>query len=215
MLNNPFFTQIFDKLSELLVYDKLSIPHARTVLLPRVNRTEDVKEIVMQPDWGALEMQVGFPCILKPVDGYAWQDVFKVETPAALRGLYESFKDTRTLIVQEFVKYESYYRAFCLGTKDVYIVEWTPKPFDMGEYALPGPDAQDGLRETIAEKTSLTFKIPVILSICSWYTGIRENPVSLKIRIASSNVAVSSIRMTSTRGVMISRVVVSPNSSTE
>jgi len=44
---------------------------------------------------------------------------------------------------------------------------------------------------------------------------MREKPVSLKIRIASSILLVSSIKTTSTRGVMISRAVVSPNSSTE
>jgi hypothetical protein len=153
VLNNPFFTQIFDKLSELLVYDRLSIRHARTVLLPRVNRAEDVTEIVAQPDWRALEEQIGFPCILKPVEGYAWQDVFKVENPATLRSLYESLKDTRTLIVQELVKYETYYRAFCVGKGDVFLVQWNPLPFDMGEYAMPGPDALEGAREIIKEKT--------------------------------------------------------------
>jgi hypothetical protein len=54
VLNNPFFTQIYDKLSELLVYDKLDIRHPRTVLLPRLNRAENVTEIVAEPDWGAL-----------------------------------------------------------------------------------------------------------------------------------------------------------------
>ena len=178
VLNNPFFTQIFDKLSELLVYDALSIRHARTVLLPRVNRNEDVTEIVTQPDWGAIEAQVGFPCILKPVDGYAWQDVFKVENPAALRSLYESFKDTRTLIVQEFVKHVSYYRAFCVGTKDVYIVRWTPQPFDMGEYALLGPDAPDGLREIITEKTvALNAALGLDFNAVEWCVTPEGTPV--------------------------------------
>lgn len=178
VLNNPFFTQIFDKLSELLVYDRLSIHHARTMLLPRVNRTENVTEMVVQPDWSALEAQVGFPCILKPVDGYAWQDVFKVENPAALRSLYESFKDTRTLIVQEFVKHESYYRAFCVGTKDVYVVRWTPQPFDMGEYALPGPDAQDGLREIITEKTvALNAALGLDFNTVEWCVTPDGTPV--------------------------------------
>ena len=95
-----------------------------------------MREIVIQPDWGALEEQIGFPCILKPVDGYAWQDVFRVEGPAALRSLYESLKDRRTLIVQQLVQYESLFPRLLPGTKDVYIVRWTPQPFDLGEYSL-------------------------------------------------------------------------------
>jgi hypothetical protein len=178
VLNNPFFTQIFDKLSEQLVYDRLAIRHARTVLLPRVNRAEDVTEIVSQPDWRALEAQVGFPCILKPVDGYAWQDVFKVENAATLRSLYESLKDTRTLIVQELVKYDAYYRAFCVGTTDVYLVKWTPQPFDMGEYAEPGPEASEEMRAIITEKTAaLNVALGLDFNAVEWCMTADGTPV--------------------------------------
>jgi hypothetical protein len=130
VLNNPFFTLVYDKLSEMLFYDRLSIAHARTVLLPRANRGEDVREIVADQDWGAIEERIGFPCILKPVDGYAWQDVFRVENPANLRSLYESLKESRTLIVQELIAYTDYFRAFCVNRRDVMLVRWTPQPFD-------------------------------------------------------------------------------------
>jgi hypothetical protein len=153
VLNNPFFTLVYDKLSELLFYDRLSIPHARTVVLPRVNRGEDVREMVGEPDWNAVGEQVGFPCILKPADGYAWQDVFKVETPAALRGLYESLKETRTLLVQQLVSYVAYYRAFCVGSTETLLVKWNPLPFDMGEYLVPAASDLPGIQETIQEKT--------------------------------------------------------------
>ena len=178
VLNNPFFTQLFDKLSELLVYDRLHIRHARTVLLPRVNRAEDVTEIVAQPDWGALEGQVGFPCILKPVDGYAWQDVFKVENPATLRSLYESLKDTRTFIVQELVRYESYYRAFYVGTRDVFLVKWNPLPFDMGEYALPGPEAAEEVQVIIREKTvALNAALGLDFNAVEWCVTSEGTPI--------------------------------------
>ncbi len=139
VLNDPFFTLVFDKLSESLLYDALSIRHPRTILLPGQNGTEDVSEMVAKPDWNEIEAAIGFPCILKPVDGYAWQDVFKAADPATLRGLFESLKERRTLIVQELVSYVGYYRVFCVGAKDVFIVRWTPQPFDRGEYALPAP----------------------------------------------------------------------------
>jgi hypothetical protein len=178
VLNNPFFTQIFDKLSELLVYDKLSIRHARTVLLPRVNRSEDVREIVMEPDWSALEDLIGFPCILKPVDGYAWQDVFRIENHATLRGLYESFKDTRTLIVQELVKYEAYYRAFCVGRRDVFLVQWNPRPFDMGEYAVSDPTALEGARLIIEEKTvALNAALGLDFNAVEWCVTGEGTPI--------------------------------------
>ena len=76
-----------------------------TILLPGRNGTEDVSEMVAEPDWNEIETVIGFPCILKPVDGYAWQDVFKVADLATLRGLFESLKERRTLIVQELISY--------------------------------------------------------------------------------------------------------------
>jgi hypothetical protein len=153
VLNDPFFTLVFDKLSEVLLYDALSIDHPRTILLPRVNHTEDLTEMVTAPDWDGIADAVGFPCILKPVDGYAWQDVFRVEDVSTLRSLYESLKVSRTLIVQELIRYENYYRAFCIDRREVMIVRWKPLPFDRGEYAMPGPRELDAFEELISKRT--------------------------------------------------------------
>ncbi len=154
VVNNPFFTSVMDKLSELLLYDRLAIRSPRTVVLPRVNRAEDMREIVREPDWNAVEEKVGFPCILKPVDGYAWQDVFRVETPTALRGLYESLRESRTLLVQELIEYVDYYRAFCIDRRDVLLVRWTPRPFDQGEYSVADPTAIADVGDLMREKTT-------------------------------------------------------------
>lgn len=153
VLNDPFFTLVFDKLSETLLYDAHSIRHPLTILLPGRNGSEDVSEMVGEPQWNEIEAAVGFPCILKPVDGYAWQDVFKVADLATLRGLYESLKDRRTLMVQELVPHIGYYRAYCVSAKDVFIVRWTPRPFDHGEYALMQPGELGGAEEHIRQKT--------------------------------------------------------------
>jgi hypothetical protein len=153
VLNDPFFTLVFDKLSESLVYDACSIRHPRTLLLPARNGTDDVSEIVREPEWTEIESVVGFPCILKPVDGYAWQDVFKVADPPMLRALYESFKGRQTMIVQELVEYTAYYRAFCINAGEVFIVRWTPQPFDRGEYSLPRPGELGTTEDLVREKT--------------------------------------------------------------
>ena len=153
VLNDPFFTQVWDKFSELVLYDSLSIPHPRTVLLPGRNRAEDVSELAGEPDWAAVEAAVGFPCILKPVDGYAWADVFRAADLSTLRSLYESLRERRTMIVQELVAYTAYYRAFCISAREVLIVRWTPRPFDMGEYSLPAAGELGTAEELIRHKT--------------------------------------------------------------
>jgi hypothetical protein len=157
VINNPFFTLTTDKLSELQLYDSLAIRHPATVVLPRVNRVEDIREIVSAPDWKLVEERIGFPCILKPVDGYAWQDVFRVETPVALRSLYESLSESRVLIVQELIDHVDYVRAFCVQSRDVFLVRWTPRPFDMGEYSLlASGDLKDVGEELVRKTAALT-----------------------------------------------------------
>ena len=154
VLNNPFFTLVVDKLSELHLYDALSIHHARTILIPSGKPAEETAELVSNPDWEAIGERVGFPCIIKPVDGYAWQDVFRAEDPSTLRSLYESLKNRHTLIVQQLVSYSSYFRAFSIGRQDVLLCRWDPLPFDRGVYSLPVPGELDrGLEDFIREKT--------------------------------------------------------------
>jgi len=154
VINNPFFTLTTDKLTELLLYDSLGIRHPRTVVLPRINHAEDVREIVAPPDWNEVEERVGFPCILKPVDGYGWQDVFRAETPVALRSLYESLSDSRVLMVQELIQHVDYVRAFCIESRDVFLVRWTPRPFDMAEYSLLGRGDLADVSDELVKKTA-------------------------------------------------------------
>jgi hypothetical protein len=178
VLNNPFFTLVYDKLSELILYDRLGIPHARTAVLPRVNKGEDVREMVAEPDWSVVGELVGFPCILKPADGYAWQDVFTVESAAALRSLYESLKETRTLLVQQLVPYVAYFRAFCVGSRETLLVRWNPLPFDMGQYAIPAASDLLGIQETIREKTvALNAALGLDFNAVEWCVTAEGTPV--------------------------------------
>jgi hypothetical protein len=154
VLNNPFFTAVYDKLSELLVYDRLSIEHPRTTLLPRRNPVEDMAGITAGPDWEAVASEIGFPCILKPVDGYAWQDVLRADDLASLKGFYDKLGATRTLIAQQHISYVRYYRAFCVDRNEVMVTRWTPRPLDHGEYAALGPDEPKAAIALIEEKTA-------------------------------------------------------------
>jgi hypothetical protein len=154
VLNNPFYTLNADKLSDLLVCDRLGIPHPKTILLPRVNLTEDMREIVSEPDWERIRGSIPFPCIVKPVDGYAWQDVFRAETLEELMRFYDGIKGRRVLMVQELIPWSQYYRAFCVGLEDVLLVKWTPKPLDMGEYACVDPMDKMDIADFITGKTA-------------------------------------------------------------
>jgi len=169
-----------DKLSELLLYDSLGIRYPRTVVLPRINRAEDFRELVRPPDWQAVEERIGFPCILKPADGYGWQDVFRVETPLALRSLYESLSDSRVLLVQELVEHVDYVRAFCVDSRDVFLVRWLPRPFDMAEYSLIPREELGDVRDELMQKTAaLTAAQGLDFNTVEW--SIRKDRVPVVI----------------------------------
>ena len=134
--------------------------------------------MVTEPEWNAVGEQVGFPCILKPADGYAWQDVFKVENAAALRSLYESLKETRTLLVQQLVSYVAYFRVFCVGSRETLLVRWNPLPFDMGEYSEPAASDLPGIQETIQEKTmALNAALGLDFNAVEWCVTADGTPV--------------------------------------
>jgi len=134
--------------------------------------------MVAEPDWQAIEEMIGFPCILKPVDGYAWQDVFRVPDSATLRGLYDSLKNRRTMIVQELIRYVGYYRAFCVSARDVLIVRWSPKPFDLGEYAIPGPGELGSAEDHIVRKTiDLNAALGLDFNAVEWCLTKEGTPV--------------------------------------
>jgi hypothetical protein len=139
VLNDPFAGLAANKLSDILWCDRLAIPRPRTVLLSRVNPVEGTAEMADEPRWDEVIAHVGLPCILKPIDGYAWQDVHRVETPLELVSRYEELKDRRTLLAQELVVWTDYYRAFCVGAREVRISAWLPRPLDAGVYSEPDP----------------------------------------------------------------------------
>ena len=153
VINDPFFTCRADKLTEALWCDRLSIPHPKSMLLPRKNTGEDLREMADEPDWTAVESEIGFPCFLKPVDGYAWQEVHRVESASQLQELYHKLQASHTLLLQEEISYVDYYRAFCVSKRDVLISRWIPRPLDAGEYLIADPLKVQDVGEFIAEKT--------------------------------------------------------------
>jgi glutathione synthase/RimK-type ligase-like ATP-grasp enzyme len=169
VLNDPFFTLVYDKLSELLVYDRLGILHPRTVLLPRINHAEDMREMVLPPDWAGIGELIGFPCVVKPLDGYAWDDVSVIADPESLVKVYEGLKDKRTLLVQESVRYSAYYRAFYVGPSEVFIARWDPRPMDRGEYSVPSSGELDGIDALIRTKTiALNHSLGLDFNAVEW-----------------------------------------------
>ncbi len=85
VINNPFAASVNSKLVEAKVCQALGISSPRSVVLPDPAIREEAQGIVAEPNWERVADEVGLPCILKPVYGYAWVDVYEVKTLAELK----------------------------------------------------------------------------------------------------------------------------------
>ena len=134
VINNPFAAQSTNKLVEMLVGNRLGLTFPKTVFLPDCFSIEDTEGVVFQPCLDHVAEELGFPCILKPYDGYAWEDVHVVMSKEEMSQVYQSLCSRRLLLAQQLIKYKDYFRVFCFDKRHVLFIKWIPKPLAMGHY---------------------------------------------------------------------------------
>src|SRR4030042_1373144 len=78
--------------------------------------------------------ELGLPFILKPFNGYAWQDVYVISSLEELNAIYPELSRRRILMAQQLIRFRDYFRVFCFDKKNVIFIRWVPKPFAMGQY---------------------------------------------------------------------------------
>jgi len=169
VVNNPFSASLTNKLVDIKICARLGIPVPKTVALPRVEGCEETEGAVGAVLWERVGADIGFPCILKPYDGYAWEDVYEVGSVEELRRLYEALRHRPILLAQELIRYRAYYRVFCVDKKDVLFARWVPKPNAMGEYLLSDLSATDGVGEKLAALTiRLNRALDLDINVVEW-----------------------------------------------
>lgn len=168
IVNNPFAASVNSKLVEAKLCQSLGIPYPKSVVLPDPLVRQEAPGLVTEPDWERIAGEVGFPCIMKPVYGYAWVDVYELNTLAEMKGRYAAGAG-RIWLVQQKVRYDQYYRVFCIGKKDVLFVKWIPRPLGMGEYIQTDSWHPDGNRSRVAEKiVRLNSCLDMDINVVEW-----------------------------------------------
>ncbi|MCX8125973.1 MAG: hypothetical protein N3E40_02340 [Dehalococcoidia bacterium] len=153
VINNPFSSVLTNKLVDAKLATGLGIPVPRTVVLPRLDGYEETEGAVREIDWDRVVEGVSFPCIIKPYDGYAWDDVYVVNSVVDLRKMYESLTSRPVMLLQQMVRYREYYRVFCIDRKDILFAPWIPRPLGMGEFPLSGLKPSERLVEQLSTMT--------------------------------------------------------------
>ncbi|MDM7999163.1 MAG: hypothetical protein QUS33_03950 [Dehalococcoidia bacterium] len=168
VINNPFAAAVNSKLVEAKVCQALEIPYPKSVVLPDPALQGEAPAFVVEPDWERIADEVGFPCIMKPVYGYAWVDVYELNTLAELKACYAAGAG-RIWLVQRKVRYDRYYRVFCIDKKDVLFVRWIPRPLGMGEYLHTDPWDTPTNRARVAEKiVRLNSCLDMDVNVVEW-----------------------------------------------
>ena len=134
IINNPFAAATTNKLVDMRLGSRLGLTFPKTIVLPDQVTIEEMSSLVAQPHFDWVAEELGFPCVLKPFDGYGWQDVYLVSSAQELRNLYLALCSRYVLMAQQLIAFRDYFRVFCFDKRDVLFIRWIPKPLAMGQY---------------------------------------------------------------------------------
>jgi len=162
VINNPFAASSTNKLIEIHVGNSLGINFPKTIVLPDQLAADETEGLVSPLDLDRVVAELGLPCVLKPFDGYAWEDVYVVRSTQELRDLYTSLCTRRILLAQQLITYRDYFRVFCFDKRDVLFAKWIPKPLAMGHYLHCEPGSIGNQEERL---TTLTIELNKALDL--------------------------------------------------
>jgi hypothetical protein len=132
VVNNPFMWCADDKFFEAGLATKVGVAHPKTVALPNkdyvpgIVHHESLRNLVYPLDWPALIEYVGLPCVLKDAHGGGWKNV---AVCATLEEVWYHYNESGllTMVLQEFIDWQEYYRCLCLGQREALVMRYDPR----------------------------------------------------------------------------------------
>lgn len=157
VVNDPFWWEADEKFFECTLARRLGVAVPKTVVLPNKSYISDISEgslrnLVYPLDWDGLIGYVGLPAILKPNTGGGWKDVYKVDSKEELlwafdqSGVLAPGHRPKTMILQEFIKWEDYIRCICIGRDHILPIRYDPTAPFAERYVVSRP-VQGELRD--------------------------------------------------------------------
>ena len=175
VINNPFWWSADEKFFNNCLATKIDVPVPKTVILPSRDLPDDTSSesfgnLAYPLDWPSIFEYIGFPAYMKPFAGGGWKNVYKLETPEQF---FEAHSETGQLVMmlQEEIKFDEYYRCYCIGGKYVRIMPYEPRnPFHLRYVADFKPN-----EKRLQEMEEIVLRI-------NKYLGYDFNTVELAIR---------------------------------
>lgn len=131
VINNPFWWSADEKFFNNCLATKIGVPVPKTVILPSHTLPDDTSDqsfanLAYPLDWQGIFNYIGFPAYMKPFAGGGWKNVYQLNS---LEEFFEKHAETGQLVMmlQEEIKFEEYYRCYCIGGKYVRIMPYEPR----------------------------------------------------------------------------------------
>lgn len=155
VLNNPFWWSADEKFFNNALATKVGVPVPKTVLLPSNQLPTDTnsnsfRNLAYPLDWDSIFQYVTFPAYFKPFAGGGWKNVYKLENA---EDFFKAYSETGQLVMmlQEEVVFDDYYRCYCLGGKEVRIMQYEPRNPHHLRYVTDSKPAGKKLLATIKD----------------------------------------------------------------
>jgi glutathione synthase/RimK-type ligase-like ATP-grasp enzyme len=175
VINNPFWWSADEKFFNNCLATKIGVPVPKTVILPSKDLPTDTSDesfsnLAYPLDWEGIFKYIGFPAYMKPFAGGGWKSVYQLNS---IEEFFEKHAETEQLVMmlQEEIKFDEYYRCYCIGRKHVRIMPYEPRNPHALRYVAdfkPSPERYKLMEE-------------IVLRICN-YLGYDFNTVELALR---------------------------------
>jgi len=155
VINNPFWWSADEKFFNNALAEKIGVPVPRTVILPSKDLPDDTtdksfRNLAYPLDWDGIFQYVGFPAYMKPFDGGGWKEVYQINSLDELWDKYDQTKQY-VMMLQEEIKFDDYFRCYCIGGKHVRIMQYEPRNPHHLRYEHGKAPAAKKLLETIKD----------------------------------------------------------------
>jgi biotin carboxylase len=132
-----------DKFFDNLVAKAAGVAVPRTILLPHKQYPPNTEARSFRNmrwvEWQQVFDYLKFPIFMKPAYGGGWKDVYKCNNEQEFFSAYDQTRDL-TMMAQEAIEFEQYYRCYVLGRKRVHIMPYDPKqPHHLRYVQNPAP----------------------------------------------------------------------------
>lgn len=131
VLNNPFWWSADEKFFNNALATKVGVPVPKTVLLPSNEHPTDTngesfKNLAFPLDWEGIFDYIGFPAYFKPFAGGGWKNVYQITD---MESFFKAYNETKQLVMmlQEEIKFDSYFRCYCIDRTDIKIMHYEPR----------------------------------------------------------------------------------------